>query len=459
MAKAKNDSRVGKESGNAEVKSKLDNAEFALETAFPSPENAFAPYHAAASSNADVIVAIDTSTLLLPYSVRKDDLTALAKVYEALAAQDRLFIPARSAREFIRHRDRKLADMIQGLNAKISRINIPDKNLSPLLEGVAGYDALANAANKLKTAHSEYISAHADIIKTIKAWRGDDPVTSVYRKVFTPPRIIEHEDAFDDVLSEWKARREAKVPPGYKDAAKEDSGIGDFLIWKSVLRLGASHKKDLVFVTGEEKADWFVRSEGEAIYPRPELIDEYRRASDGHHIRLSSLHELLSAMKVAPSVVNEVRDAESRAGIASRATTVAGVSAIDIGFPEDAGTVAFDYSTNDGAVEVGLPGRRIRVRFSKASDKAIHLYRDRGTVRIARVKQLPKNAPITLDQQDTSSSSYTIALGEGFLAQNGSGDVLVGRLLEIKDDSRGAEQDLVRFSYCVYAAGVPVFAP
>ena len=43
------------------------------------------------------------------------------------------------------------------------------------------------------------------------------------------------------------------MPPGYKDGRKEDEGIGDFLIWKSLLKFGEEKKLDLAFVTGEEK--------------------------------------------------------------------------------------------------------------------------------------------------------------------------------------------------------------
>ena len=86
----------------------------------------------------------------------------------------------------------------------------------------------------------------------------------------------------------------------------------------SLLRLGRDNKKDLIFVTGEEKADWFVRAGAEPIYPRPELIDEYRRSSGGRNIRLSTLHELLREMEVSDAVVEEVQRVEQEANTAIR---------------------------------------------------------------------------------------------------------------------------------------------
>jgi PIN like domain len=133
-----------------------------------------------------------------------------------------------------------------------------------------------------------------ELVSEIRAWRGDDPVVSIYARVFNKDTVIDlpwDEKAREEYLKEMTWRYQHKVPPGYKDARKEDGGIGDFLIWKSLLSLGANKKMDLAFVTGEQKSDWFVRGDGGPVYPRHELVDEYRRASDGKSLRLMSLNE------------------------------------------------------------------------------------------------------------------------------------------------------------------------
>jgi hypothetical protein len=73
-----------------------------------------------------------------------------------------------------------------------------------------------------------------------------------------------------------------------------------------------------VFVTGETKSDWYVRSSGEAVYPRPELVDEYRRFSDGHNVKLMQLADLLSELNAPTDVVREVRQAEEKANTETR---------------------------------------------------------------------------------------------------------------------------------------------
>ena len=430
---------------------------FNLENVFPSTAGLFLSYRVGSGADANVLVAFDTNALLLPYKLGKDDLSALADVYHKLAHQKRLFAPARSIREFVKHRDQKLAEIVKGLNDKHSRISVAELKLSPLLDGVSGYSELEAAARAMETAYKTYKDMHAKLVEQIRAWRGDDPVTTVYKDVFTASRIIEHDGENKDVLKEWETRLNNNIPPGYKDAKKADSGIGDFLIWKALLWLGKEHKKDLIFITGEEKPDWFVRSGGEPLYPRPELVDEYRRASGNKNIRLSSLHDLLSEMKAPTAVVDEVRVVEGQANTAirvSKAASAAGLRQLPL-----VQEVSFDYSTNDGIVSLGKEEVIVNVRFSKASDTKIHLYRARRRNKVARARGVAPGEIISIDDFDTSSASYTISIGELFLVQNPFGDTLAGRILEISDDSRGAERDSVTFRYSVFPTGECVVAP
>lgn len=112
--------------------------------------------------------------------------------------------------------------------------------------------------------------------------------------------------------------------------------------------------------------------------------------------------------------------------------------------------IAFDYSTNDGAVIVGQGDDEFRVRFSKASNQAIYVYRGAAANNVARVKNKKTGEPIDFAQLDSSSSSYTIHLGEHFVLQNAKGHFLQARIVSIKDDSRGDDRDEVVFDYALH---------
>ncbi len=434
---------------------------FLLEDIFPDPVDLLRSSLVAGVADLDVLVAIDTNALLLPYAIGKDDLGALAATYKKLADEGRLFLPARSAREFIKHRDRKIAELLKTIADLSSRISV-EGVVSPILEGLDGYEELKKAGQDLADGRKAYLKALGRIRTGVTAWRGNDPVTTLYAEVFTTGNVIEHQEEREALQAEWADRLAYKIPPGYKDGGKADTGIGDFLIWKALLRIGREKQKDLVFVTGEEKADWFVRSGGEPVFTRPELLIEYRRASGGKNLHLSSLAELLRQFGTADEIVEEVRSAEASANSAVRMRTSVVSKARrsgPSGRESASGEIDFDYSRDDGQIRVPSPLGSIDLRFSKASDTEVHLYRTSTLVAIMRLKGVVRDTLLDIEEFDGSSHVYKIGLGEAFAALNKTGEVLVGRVLAIADDSRGASADQVRFEYRIFQAGVPLSAP
>lgn len=438
---------------------------FLLEDLYPDATTLFSAAVVPSADNVDSLVAFDTNALLLPYNIASQDLSAFAKVLSDLANTDRLFVPGRAAREFIKHRDRKLADMLKALRDKTSSVRLPEKKLSPLLDGVDGYTDVTAAAETLSAAWRDYKKAQEKILSTMREWRGNDPVSLVYNQLLVNGRIVEIDDDRDALIKEWDVRRAAKRPPGYKDSGKDDTGIGDFLIWKTLLKLGSAHKKDLIFITGDDKADWFVRSDSERVYPRPELVDEYRRASGGKSIRLSSLSELLEEMQAPTALVDEVKAVEQQANDwaerSARAAHVSSGPATSAGVLQrlnsSADLCTFDYSTYDGRVSLESGGAAIDLRFNKRDRGSIYLSGEGSTTRIARIKDLKKGTAINLDDHDTTSGTYTIHTNETFVVENDEGDTLVGWLMAVQDDTRGDAKDGVKFAFKIFKNGeIPV---
>ena len=436
--------------------------EFALERAFPDLSTLLLPYSIPQSSDASVMVAFDTNVLLLPYSLGQKNLKGLFTSFSALADAGRLFIPARALREFVRRRDEKLAELVKNLTDRCSKELSMTDDIPHLLEDLPAYTKLKAAAEQLKNASKDYRKASDEIIDAVKEWKGNDPVSVSYRKLFTDKVVIDHDCGNSQLSQEWEIRRRDKRPPGYKDAAKDDTGIGDYLIWKALLKLGETHKKDLVFVSGEQKSDWFVRANHQHLYPRPELIDEYRRASRGKNIRISTLQSLLSEIKADAPLVEAVKIAEDRANtdiLIANTAHDSSRSNVSLRAPLFGRSKSFDYSTNNGVIGVGGSELPFALKFSKADDKSVHFYRVGDTVNVARLRSVLSSQPISLMDFDTSSQNYTIQKGECFAAQNRKGDILVARLIDVRDDTRGAERDEVTFVYNVFPAGVTPIAP
>ena len=66
------------------------------------------------------------------------------------------------------------------------------------------------------------------------------------------------------------------IPPGYKDKDKTiNERYGDVIIWLNVIEKAKALKKHLVFVTDDDKEDWWLVVRGRTISPRPELLREF----------------------------------------------------------------------------------------------------------------------------------------------------------------------------------------
>jgi PIN domain-containing protein len=74
------------------------------------------------------------------------------------------------------------------------------------------------------------------------------------------------------IYSEGEIRLKYKIPPGYKDSDKGDSvkELGDFIIWKQILDKSKKEKKNILFVSEDNKEDWWKNDE-----IRPDLKIEF----------------------------------------------------------------------------------------------------------------------------------------------------------------------------------------
>ena len=257
------------------------------------------------------LVVLDTNVLLVPYTINPKGLTEIANTYRKLVTDERLVIPAQVAREFAKNRPNKLTELYQQLTSKRSKVTPFQKGQYPLLEGIPAYAEVVELEKALDEKISNYKTALSKVLDHVRAWNWDDPVSILYGELFSPNTVIEAEISSTDLDSDLKRRQQHKIPPGYKDASKDDSGVGDILIWHTILELGKKTKKDVIFVSADGKPDWFHQSDG-ALYPRFELVDEFRRNADGASFHILKLSDFLDLFDVGANVVQEVRQEEAK---------------------------------------------------------------------------------------------------------------------------------------------------
>lgn len=259
---------------------------------------------------ATCMVALDANVLLLPYRLGATSLNEIKGLFAGLANADRVFLPAQAVREFLKHRANRIRDVLRDLANQASQIQVVTDRRAGFLEADQGYQELVKLSEQIKEIKSSSLKTISQISERLRSGVGLDPVTSVYRDIFQG-RVVDLDGSIsDDTIKQemiWRYRH--SIPPGYKDRNKPDEGIGDFLIWKTILQLAGDRKNDCIFVTEDAKSDWWVQSEG-IFQPRLELVEEYRRSSGGRTLHLLPLSGLLQLLGAQSDTVDEARQAE-----------------------------------------------------------------------------------------------------------------------------------------------------
>jgi PIN like domain len=270
----------------------------------------------------DALVVVDTNVLLVPYGTGRASLDQIRRTLERLVNEKRLRVPGQVAREFADNRAEKLKTLFQQLSRK--RDTHLARSEYPLLEGIPAYLDVTDKETQVIAALEEYRKAVGTLLDTVAAWCWDDPISKVYRDLFAPSLVVDPTFDRDGLLQELAYRQEHRLPPGYKDANNEYSGVGDLVIWKTILKIGGDESRHLIFVSGDEKTDWRYQSENRALYPRFELMQEYRAASKGKSFLIITLAELLEQLGASTTVVEEVRKEEVAASAPIFDDTVSG---------------------------------------------------------------------------------------------------------------------------------------
>jgi len=128
--------------------------------------------------------------------------------------------------------------------------------------------------------------------------------------------------------------------------------------------------------------------------------------------------------------------------------------------PSVKGVVTFDYSNNNGRYALGQGELMFETYWSKASNTSIHLYNNYPSVRtIALVKDVSDIKEIKDARcYDTSSRARTVRINQIAVLQNNNGFFAAIKVLSLKDDSRGDENDEITFEYQIQTNGSPDFS-
>jgi hypothetical protein len=279
---------------------------FIIEKTFPQPEAILSTVHPAVSDIAkDCLFTLDANALLVPFNVGADSFSDIEKVLRQKVKEDRLYVPAQSVREYARHRSKKVADVHDYLKNLLQLLDgLPTKIQTPMFENTPEYKSASDTATKLREEIRTYRKQLNALIERVENWNANDAVSVLYAALFSG-KVVHHGLTEEQVKKDSEHRAKHQLPPGYKDASKADGGIGDLIIWQTILKLGSDKKRNVVFVTNEKKPDWRVNAKADSLFPRYELVEEFFRAS-GKHFSMMSFGEFLATSGADAETVEEV---------------------------------------------------------------------------------------------------------------------------------------------------------
>lgn len=263
----------------------------------------------------EAIVVLDTNVLLIPFNLNNKTLEEIKNVYKKINNDDRLFIPGQVAREYIKNKPTKIGNIYKNLNDKKSEVKNTKKIDYPVLEVLESYDELKKIEEELNESIKKFKKKIAEIADEIKDWGFNDPVTEVYKSLFSNENIIEfnfEQESKKDIVKDLKTRNKHKIPPGYKDSGKSDLGIGDLLIWKTIIQISNEFDKNIIFITHDQKTDWWHNSNNKNLYPRYELIEEFQRETDGKQVVLTKLTYFLNLYDVDQQIIENIEEEENK---------------------------------------------------------------------------------------------------------------------------------------------------
>jgi hypothetical protein len=221
--------------------------------------------------------ALDANVLLNVYRYADTTREDFFRVLDAL--RDRLWLPYQAASEFyklrigvIEEQQAKYGELEEALQAAISKIGGGAFRKSAFLGLEAIEKALKPAIDEAKRLIVDQKSRHPNLL------REDVYLARLAELVGTAIGDETDESEWKRRCSEAQTRIDSSQPPGYSDAKKQaPERYGDVLIWFELLDYAEVNKRPLIFVTDDEKEDWWQIVSGQKLGPRPELRQEMRK--------------------------------------------------------------------------------------------------------------------------------------------------------------------------------------
>ena len=267
----------------------------------------------------DCIFSFDANVLLNFYCYTPETRQIFFQILHQL--QNRIWLPYQAAYEYQKNRILVIAnhlkayeDLERVLNKKLQELRFalfPEYKCHPFINSQQILDnfelTIEETKSQLRIAkslHPNYLEF--DEIRELLSDLFQGKVGQAYS-----------EEELEDIYQKAEKRFSYKQPPGYKDAHKPvPRSYGDVVLWFQLIDYAKVQQKPIIFVTDDNKEDWWVKYEGKSLEPRPDLIQEILSAVGGESFQFYMYHsdsfinyaEKFLGLPERPEAVKEARE-------------------------------------------------------------------------------------------------------------------------------------------------------
>ncbi|MEQ8192830.1 MAG: PIN domain-containing protein, partial [Candidatus Eremiobacterota bacterium] len=194
-------------------------------------------------------IVLDTNVLLIPYKTGTKSIEEITELYSKFIREKRLKIPGQVVREFVKNRPNELKNLYSSIEIHMNNIQFSIINDYPLLKPLESYKKVKKLGDEINKSIKCYRENVKSVLEDIRNWNWNDPISKKYSELFSNNVILDLPLDKDFLQKDLKQREIYKIPPGYQDKDKPDNPGGDYLIWLTILEIGKTYKKDIVFVS------------------------------------------------------------------------------------------------------------------------------------------------------------------------------------------------------------------
>jgi hypothetical protein len=240
----------------------------------------------------DGLITLDTNILLSLYNVLPTTSALYLGAMEERKQQ--MWVPYQVASEFHNrvHKERSKQTALHA--ARIGKIKslLDDFRSTTKKSRLQPSPLQEQAAASLQALMDELDSERKQIAKQIHHHTRDTLLERIASVFDTGVGVKPTTEDLDVMFKEGEKRFEQKIPPGYEDEKdkKDNRKYGDYVLWRQLMNHAAQDKRDLIFVTDDNKADWWLKDDDRktSLAPRPELIQEFRDVTGQEILILNS---------------------------------------------------------------------------------------------------------------------------------------------------------------------------